>query len=105
MIDDDDDLDMDEWMAMSDAERDAAEAREWRKYDNWRNSLTIEQEIRVDTRSALHSIMENRRRLRTPHLCTIPFITELWKEGIRRRQRQLVKLRIFRSTGARPGQG
>jgi hypothetical protein len=105
MTDEDEDIDMDEWFAMSDAERDAIEAREWAKYERWRDSLTVAQEIRVDTRSALRSIMENRRRLQNPALCTIPFVVNLWREGIRRNQRRLVKLRIWRSTGTYPGEG
>ncbi len=75
-----------------------------RKSESWYNNLTHKQQVRVQTRSAMRFIMENRARLRKPDLCTIPFVVGLWKNGIRRNQRRLVKIRIWRSTGVYPGE-
>lgn len=101
----DDDVAMEEWMAMTEQQQDAALDREMDEYNRWYDRLTLRQKIRVDTRSAMRSIMENRRRLRTPELCTIEYVVGLWREGLRRSQIRLVKIRIWRSTGIYPGEG
>lgn len=100
----DDDVAMEEWMAMTDAQQDAELNREMDKYNRWYDSLTLKQQIHVNTRNAMRSIMENRERLRKPELCTIEYVVGLWKEGIRRNQRRLVKIRSWRSTGIYPGE-
>lgn len=100
----DDDVAMEEWMAKTDAQQEAEINREIDKYNRWYDSLTMQQQIRVDTNRAMRSIMENRRRLRDPKLCTIEYVVGLWKEGLRRNQRQLVKIRTWRSTGIYPGE-
>lgn len=109
MVDEDDMLDDDgaveEWMAMSDAEQDAALDREMAEYNRWRDSLSMAQQIDIDRRSALRRIMENRARLRRPELCTIEYVTNMWRDGIRRNQIRLVKIRTWRSTGVYPGEG
>jgi arsenate reductase-like glutaredoxin family protein len=100
----DDDLAMEEWMAMTDEQQDAFLNREMKAHEDWYNALSTANKIRVDTRNALRRIMENRERLRRPELCTIDHVVGLWKEGIRRNQRRLVKIRIWRSTGIYPGE-
>ena len=87
----------------ADEPREAEISREESKYERWYASLTLAQQIRVETRSALRRIMENRRRLRDPTLCTIEYVVGLWKGSIRRNQLRLVKIRIWRSTGVYPG--
>lgn len=99
-----DDVAMEEWMSMTDAQQEAELAREMDKYNRWHDSLTLAQQILVARGSALRSIMENRRRLRTPELCTIEYVVGMWKDGIRRSQRRLVKIRTWRSTGIYPGE-
>lgn len=105
MSDDPDDLDMDDWMSLTEKQQDAILDREMDKYNRWYDRLPLKQKIRVDTRSAMRSILENRRRLQTPELCTIPYVVGLWRDGLRRGQLRLLKIRIWRSTGIYPGEG
>jgi hypothetical protein len=100
----DDDVAMEEWMAKTDAQQEAEINREMDKYDRWYNSLTVQQQIRVERGAALRRIMENRVRLRDPKLCTIECVVGMWKDGVRRNQRRLVKIRAWRSTGIYPGE-
>ena len=103
MLDDDDA--MEEWMSMTDAQQDAVLDREMAEYNRWRDSLSMRQTIAIGRGNALRRIMENRARLKRPELCTIEYVTNLWREGIRRNQLRLVKIRIWRSTGVYPGEG
>jgi recombinational DNA repair protein RecT len=91
-------------MAKTDAQQEAEINREMDKYDRWYNSLTVQQQIRVERGAALRRIMENRVRLRNPKLCTVEYIVGMWKDGVRRNQRRLVKIRAWRSTGIYPGE-
>lgn len=100
----DDDVAMEEWMAMSDEQQDAELNREIDKYNRWYDAMSIQQQIHYHARSALRSIMENRARLRNPDLCTIEYVVGMWREGIRRNQRRLVKIRAWRTTGIYPGE-
>lgn len=50
-------------------------------------------------------MMENRRRLLDPQLNTIPLVTQMWRDGIRRNQVRLLRLRAWRATGVEPGRG
>jgi hypothetical protein len=67
--------------------------------------LPIRTQVAHYRRRALHSIKENRRRLRDPQLNTIDIITKMWRDGVRREQVRLLKLRAWRSTGVEPGKG
>lgn len=101
----DDDMDMDEWMNMTDDQQGVMLEREMRKHEQWYNSLTLKQQIKYQTCSAMYGIMENRKRLRNPELCTIEYVTNIWRSGIRRNQRRLLKIRIWRTTtGVYPGE-
>jgi hypothetical protein len=108
MADDDDMLDDDEamerWMSMTEAQQDAELDCEMAKYNRWYDSLTVNQQIRVERGAALRRIMENRGRLRKPELCTIEYVVGMWKDGIRKNQLRLVKIRIWRATGVYPGE-
>lgn len=104
MIEEDDDLDMEEWMKLSDAEHDSLIAIGMKKYNKWYDGLTLKQQIKYNTRKALQGIMENKIRLRTPELCRYEFAVIIWKEGVRRNQRRLVKIRAWRTTGIYPGE-
>lgn len=101
----DDDLAMEEWMSMTDAQQDAMLEREMIEFKRWYDSQPLEQQIRITIRSTLRRIIENRARLKRPELCTIEYVVGLWREGIRRNQRRLVKIRIWRATGVYPGEG
>ena len=99
----DDDLDWEEWMAMSDAQQDAFLNRQREEYTRRLRSMTIPQQVAHHRHFVLQLIKDNRRRLRDPNLNTIEIINNLWRDGIRRGQIRLVKLRIWRETGVYPG--
>jgi hypothetical protein len=101
----DDDIDMDEWMKFSDEQMEAILAREVAQYNRLYDAMTLKQQITYETRSALRRIMENRIRLSNPTLCTIEYVTQMWRDGLRRNQRKLLKIRIWRQTGVYPGEG
>lgn len=103
MRDDGDDLEFQLWCEATDKERDAEFARLEAKYIAWRDSLTPQQEYRVDRGSLLRAIRDNRRRLRDPTLARIEVIDELWRQHIRRNQVRLLELRTWRATGVYPG--
>lgn len=100
----DEDEDWDDWLDMTDAEKDAALERSMNEHERWYKGLTREQQIAYHRRSALRMIRDNRRRLRTPSLCTIEYVVGLWREGVRRNQRRLLKIREWRRTGVYPGE-
>lgn len=104
----DDDLDMDWYMALSEAELTAEERRlnadleeSARRFER----LPARTQIAWHRQRALHSIKENRRRLRDPQLNTIDIVTQMWRDGVRRGQMKLLKLRAWRATGVEPGRG
>jgi hypothetical protein len=91
----DDDIDMDEWMQMSDAEHDAVLEREMRIYYEWWDSLTPLQQYRHSRRRALEGCLVWRQ--------SIGIFGEGMREYLRQRQIRLVKLRVWRATGIYPG--
>jgi hypothetical protein len=110
-MDDDFDIEMDRYLAMTPAERLAEDARieaeignRMREREAWLDSLPIGRQVAYLRGSWLRNIRENRRRLRDPKLCRIPFVKELWHDHIRGAQLALVKLRVWRATGVYPGE-
>jgi len=104
----DDDIDMDAWFAMTEAERNAELRRveaQWNEHCDRLARQPVRVQVAVQRGSRLRSILENRRRLRDPKLARIEFIDDLFRQSIRRDQVRLVKLRIWRATGVYPGQG
>lgn len=102
-----DEDDWDYWMNASEAELSAEEVRLNRELEeNGRRlaALPIAEQVAFYRWKALTSITENRERLRRPELNTIEFVSNLWREGIRRNQVRLLKLRTWRATGVYPGE-
>lgn len=99
----DDDVAMEEWLKLSEEQQEAQVAREMAEHNRWFDNLPHGEQIKVLIRSNLRGIKENRVRLSKPELCTIPFIVDLWRKGIRDAQVRLLKLRAYRSTGIYPG--
>ncbi len=97
MTDIDDDLDMDLWMEMTDAEHEAILAHEMRRYNEWWDKLTPLQQYRVNRRSAIEGCLVWRRSIRAG------WTGEFFDGQLRNRQIRLLKLRIWRSTGVYPG--
>lgn len=103
-----DDDDMDWYMTASQAEIDAEERRlnaELAESERRFALLPIRTQVAHLRRWTLESIRENRRRLRDPQLNTIPFVSGLWRSGLRRAQKRLLELREWRRTGIYPGRG
>lgn len=113
-MNDNDDLDiaMERYLAMTPAEQVAEDARLdaeisnlMRERESWLDSLPLARRVAYFRRSWLRNIRENRRRLRTPELCQMEIIAQMWRDSIRAGQLALVKLRVWRSTGTYPGEG
>lgn len=104
----DDELDMGWYMNASEAEIADEERRlnaELAESDRLFQRLPARTQIAWHRRQALHHIKENRRRLRDPQLNTIDLVTQRWRDGVRRNQVRLLKLRAWRATGVEPGRG
>jgi hypothetical protein len=99
MAAEDDDLDMDLWMEMTDAEREAILAHEMRQYNEWWDRLTPLQRYRHSRGRALEGCLIWRKSSRQFG----DGLTDFFHEQLRSRQRRLLKLRIQRSTGFYPG--
>lgn len=91
MDDEDDDLDWDEWMAMTDDQQEAVLDRAWRAYDEWCRRTPLRVRQRRHIRDALA------RCVRVRGLGAPPFI-------LKRMQISLVKARLWRQTGIYPGE-
>jgi hypothetical protein len=106
MIDDDndDDMEWDEWMAMTDAQRDATERRVMGEYRRFIDAMTPAQYYRYQRWSWLRILSERREFLRNPAVSRIEIIDQITLESIGRARLALAKLRIWRSTGVYPGE-
>jgi hypothetical protein len=98
-----------DWYMHASEEEIAAEERtlnaKLEESDRMFRRLPVERQIACLRRWALEDVMINRRRLRDPRLNTIDVVTQMWRDGIRRNQIKLVKLRAWRATGVEPGRG
>ena len=97
----DDDLDWDEWMDLSEAEQEAAVDREMAAYNRWYDSLTLAGQIAHSRRSTLSNCRSTRRLILHP-LCP-EIIRQDARERLKAAQVRLLKIRIWRATGSRPG--
>lgn len=101
---DDDDFEerFEEFNKMTEAQQEAEIAREMAAYNEWWDGLTPLRRYRISRRSALEGCMVWRRTIRSlggePRDPDDFFVQQL-----RQRQKRLLKLRIERATGVRPG--
>lgn len=95
---DDDALDMDDWMAMSDSEQEAEVQRSMGEYAKWYDALSVADQQHVRIRSALRLAVRWRRLRRDLHV-------EIASEYLKKSQMRLLKLRAWRQTGIYPGEG
>jgi len=104
MVDDDgwDDAEWDRWMKLSDAEQEAELRRVEAEYDRWVNAMTPARWYAYQRRSWLDIATRARLFLRARH--GIEVLDEITRDRLRRAQRTLVKLRIFRTSGVWPGE-
>lgn len=96
-----------DWYMSASGEEIAAEERmlvaKLLEFDRRLAALPVRLQIAHHRKRALTNIMENRLRLRDPRLNTIDLVTQMWRDGIRRNQIRLVRLRAWRATGVEPG--
>ena len=97
----DDALDWDEWMELSDAEQEAIVDREMAAYSRWYDGLTLAGQIAHCRRGTLDNCRSARRLIRLPHCPEI--IRRTSRESLKAAQVRLLKIRIWRATGSRPG--
>lgn len=95
-------LDWDEWMTLTDEEQEAAVDRELAAYDKWYASLTLAGQIAHSRRCALDSCHSARRLIRNPACPEI--IRESTRKRLKAAQVRLFKVRVWRATGIRPGE-
>lgn len=101
-----DDEEMDYWFNASEEECRREDARldaMMAELDRNLSAMTIPQQVAHHRHFLLKDIMNNRRRIRDPNLNTIDVISRMWRDGLRRQQLRLVKLRSWRATGTYPG--
>ena len=94
-------LDWDEWMDLSEAEQEAAVDREMAAYNRWYDGLTLAGQIAHSRRAALDNGRSTRRLILLPHCPEI--IRRTSRESLKAAQVRLLKIRIWRATGSRPG--
>lgn len=90
---DDGDLDMEEWFAMTDAQRDAALEASTRRYNAWYDSKPVAFHQHRNIRDALARCVKYRN---DPLFKGLTFLLE-------HQQIYLLKLRTWRQTGVYPG--
>lgn len=95
MSDDDDEIDMDEWMAMSDAEIERECDIAMREYNEWWDSLSIAEQIAISRRRAVEQCLKWRKLIRENDW-------DFMREDLRRTQVRLLKIREWRRTGQFP---
>ena len=100
--DDDDDLDFEEFCALSDEQREAVVDGEMYEYVRWYDSLPLNQKIAHRRANALDNCRTKRRLIAMPHCPEI--IKRDCRERLRSTQLRLLKIRIWRETGTYPGE-
>lgn len=98
MGDDEDDLEMDEWLKLTDAQQDAILDREMKAHTQWFDALPLAQQQRHCIRGALRNCVKWRALMaRLPAM-------DFMRDQLKQRQRRLLVLRIWRQTGIYPGE-
>lgn len=111
-MDDDFELEMERYLARTPAEQAAEDIKIEAKITNcmnerqaWLDSLPLGKRVGYLAGCWLSNIRDNRRRLADPRLWHCEAIDEIWRKGIRHAQIELLRLRVYRSTGSWPGSG
>jgi len=94
-----DDLEMEEWLALSDGQQQVMLDRKMAAFKRWFDRLSTAEQITYCTRRALKNCAQWRRLMRR-----LP--AGGWsREHLRTIQMRLLKLRTWRQTGVYPGSG
>jgi hypothetical protein len=88
---------------MTEEQSEAEVARVEKEFFDGIDRMTPLDQYRYWRRYVLTNIMTSRRRLRDPRLTRIDVIDEMWREGIKRSQKSLLKHRHHLQTGVWPG--
>lgn len=92
-LDDEDEIDFDEWIEMSDAERDRIVDSAERQFHELYESWTPRQQFAWRRRMTLQNCLHTRRMIKAN------FVPELQAQWLRERQMRLVHLRAERHSG------
>jgi hypothetical protein len=91
-----DDIEMEEWLEMSEAQQNAALERAMREYGRMIDAMPEKDRIRHFIRGALANCRSYRRTLKVLDI-------DIIRQHLRGCQHRLLKLRIWRQTGIYPG--
>ena len=91
-MEEDNGIEMDEWMAMTEAQRDAIEANAWRDYSATIDAMSRDEFYRYRRKKRVDGCLRWRRLIREHGM-------DFMQERLRHAQRMLVTLRIERRTG------
>lgn len=97
-MDDEDDLDWEEWLDLSDEQQEAILERELSDYDRWYARLSTAEKIAHHRKNTIDHLKRCRRIIRK-------FDFHYLRDHVQRAQIRLVKLRVWRATGIYPGSG
>jgi hypothetical protein len=100
-----DDLEWEDWLAMSDEQQEDLLNREMNELQRRLDAMSIQDQVAHHRHFVLESIIKNRQRLRDPKTNHVEIICDLWRKHIRNSQVRLLKLRVWRETGTYPGEG
>ena len=95
-VDDWDDSDWDEWMAMPEAKRDALLEGAWRDYEAMISAMSRDEYYAYRRKKRVEGCLRWRRLIRQHDMAFLV-------GNLRRAQRMLLELRVERQTGIAPG--
>lgn len=97
-----DDLEMDRFLSLTEEEQEAEFHREMAAYSRWYDSLSLSGQIAHCRNLALGNCRSARRLIRLAHCPEA--IRQHARERVKAAQVRLLKIRIWRATGVRPGE-
>lgn len=92
---DDDDTDMDEWMAMSEAEQERELQAAMNQYDEWYSRLSFAERVALSRHRTVALCLKWRRLIREHDM-------DFLRDQLRQSQVRLLKIREWRRTGSYP---
>lgn len=98
----DDDLDMEDWMSLTDEQQEAKVRWEMDNYIQWYASLNLANQVAHRRYMALSNCRSLRRLIRLSQCPCV--IRDEAHTRLRAAQVRLLKLRIWRATGVQPGE-
>lgn len=97
-----DDLEMERFLSLTEEQQEAELQAEMAAYSRWYDSLSLPGQIAHCRNIALSNCRAARRLIRLAHCPEI--IRQSARERVKSAQVRLLKIRIWRATGTRPGE-